>query len=88
MALPKSCGTRLARCRPDSERPKGGPVASLADLREATASSTLEKDVLRVLRAAGRASARQILLQQKVSDFFSLDILIKVTRWAGGGGQG
>lgn len=42
------------------------------------ASSTLEKDVLRVLtRACLRKDGREVVLQHKVSKFFSLDILIR-----------
>eukprot|EP00435_Cladocopium_sp_Y103_P039437 s2141_g10.t1 len=55
------------------------PVGRLADLRESMTSSTLEKDVLRVLRASRRRGLdgdREILLQQKVAHFFELDILI------------
>lgn len=49
----------------------------LADLRASMTSSTLEKDVVRVLRARRRAGGDgEILLQQKVANFFELDILI------------
>ena len=51
---------------------------SLEALRHPMASSTLEKDVLRVLtRACLRKDGREVVLQQKVSEFFSLDILIR-----------
>ena len=49
----------------------------LADLRASMTSSTLEKDVLRVLRASRRGGRDgEIRLQQKVENFFELDILI------------
>lgn len=51
---------------------------SLEALRHPMASSTLEKDVLRVLtRACLRKDGREVVLQHKVSEFFSLDILIR-----------
>ncbi|CAL1169355.1 unnamed protein product [Cladocopium goreaui] len=55
----------------------GASTVRLADLRASMTSSTLEKDVVRVLRARRRAGGDgEILLQQKVANFFELDILI------------
>ena len=55
--------------------------SSLEALRHPMVSSTLEKDVLRVLTRAclGKDGdpKREIVLQHKVSQFFSLDILIR-----------
>ena len=60
----------------------GASTVRLADLRASMTSSTLEKDVVRVLRARRRAGGDgEILLQQKVANFFELDILIGGWGW-------
>lgn len=57
-----------------------GRVKSLKDLRVTTSSSTLEKDVLRVIQSQLRrdGSRLAVLLQHKVSVFFTLDILLQM----------
>ena len=74
---PTGHGSRLGRRSAVSGSVSTRP-GRLADLRASTTSSTLEKDVVRVLRR--RRMGCEILLQQKVENFFELDILI------GGGG--
>ena len=55
-------------------------MKSLKDLRVTTSSSTLEKDVLRVIQSQLRrdGSRLAVLLQHKVSVFFTLDILLQM----------
>eukprot|EP00434_Breviolum_minutum_P024327 symbB.v1.2.021482.t2/scaffold1856.1/size98547/5 len=72
----------LLRAINDALRPTEATMTrqsySLEALRHPMASSTLEKDVLRVLtRACLRKDGREVVLQHKVSEFFSLDILIR-----------
>ncbi|CAK9033340.1 unnamed protein product [Durusdinium trenchii] len=75
-ALLLQLNERLAWSEP-ARRASG--LRSLADLTEKETSSTLEKDVLRVLQAIFRGQRKRrtsIVPQQSVSGLFSLDILL------------